>query len=208
MVNEQENMHSAQELKWLIEMSKKKDKELENILGYAADGIGKFACDPFFTILYYNEGLATLVGTTRGRIEKEGFNSSLYIHPDDLPYVRETMAKEIKTRKAFNMHYRLKHLSGRDVWVKVIGVFTKELYQDVYPVIYLIYTDITELVTLNQKLAEANARLELETDRYKTFTELSSETFFEYNTDTNEMILFGEKREWTEKIAPPDPEKC
>ena len=177
MDNDKKSMHDEQDLRWLIEMSKQKDKELETVLSYAADGIGKFACDPTLTILYYNEGLATLVGTTRGKIEKEGFNSSLYVHPDDLAYVRENMAKSVASGQTFNMRYRLRHLSGRDVWVKVTGVFAKEFYQGVYPVIYLIYTDITELVTLNEELAWANTQLELEANRYKAFAELVSESW-------------------------------
>ena len=162
-------MHDEQDLRWLMEMCKEKDKELESVLNYAADGVGKFACDPSLTVLYYNEGLAKLVGTTRGKIEKEGFNSSLYVHPDDLAYVQESMAKGVASGQTFSMRYRLRHLSGRDVWVKTTGFFTKEFYQDVYPVIYLIYTDITELVTLNEKLAWANTQLELEANRYKAF---------------------------------------
>lgn len=201
--NDKKSMHDEQDLRWLIEMSKQKDKELETVLSYAADGIGKFACDPTLTILYYNEGLATLVGTTRGKIEKEGFNSSLYVHPDDLAYVRENMAKSVASGQTFNMRYRLRHLSGRDVWVKVTGVFAKEFYQGVYPVIYLIYTDITELVTLNEELAWANTQLELEANRYKAFAELVSESFFEYDIDTGQMVLFGGNREDPAEIAPP-----
>ena len=192
-----------QDLKWLMEMCKEKDKELESVLNYAADGVGKFACDPSLTILYYNKGLATLVGTTRGKIEKEGFNSSLYVHPDDLAYVQESMAKGVASGQTFSMRYRLRHLSGRDVWVKTTGFFTKEFYQDVYPVIYLIYTDITELVTLNEKLAWANTQLELEANRYKAFAELVNESFFEYDVDTGQMVLFGGKWGDQAKIAPP-----
>lgn len=153
-------------------------------------------------------GLAKLVGTTRGKIEKEGFNSSLYVHPDDLAYVQESMAKGVASGQTFSMRYRLRHLSGRDVWVKTTGFFTKEFYQDVYPVIYLIYTDITELVTLNEKLAWANTQLELEANRYKAFAELVNESFFEYDVDTGQMVLFGGKWGEQAKIAPPTPAEC
>lgn len=87
--------------------------------------------------------------------------------------------------------------------VKVTGVFCKGIYQGVYPVIYLIYTDITELVTLNEELAWANTQLELEANRYKAFAELVSESFFEYDIDTGQMVLFGGKREDPAEIAPP-----
>ena len=60
-----------EEIEYLKELAKRKDKELEGVIGAAADAVGKFICNPEFTILYYTEGLASLVGTTRGRIEKK-----------------------------------------------------------------------------------------------------------------------------------------
>ena len=186
-----------EDINYLLRMAKIKDKELESIFAYAADGMGKFACDPNFTILFYNEGLANLVGTTRGRIEKEGFNSSTYIHPDDIAYVQEITAKALYDGKPFELRYRLKHLSGKDVWTKVNGAFVAELYQNKYPIMFLIYTDITELVLANQAI-------EIEANRYKAFTGLVNEQFFEYNADnvTNPMVLFGNSDENSQKIIP------
>lgn len=146
--------HHNSDFKYLKQLAAQKDQELESILSYAADGIGKFACNDQFTILYYNEGLATLVGTTRGRIEKEGFNSSLYIHPDDLAYVQEKTAKAIKRKKPFTLQYRLRHLDGHDVHVKVRGVFIDELFEDKYPILYFIYTDITSFIIAQKKFQE------------------------------------------------------
>ena len=74
-----------------------------------------------------------MVGTTRGRIEKEGFDSSRYIHPDDYEYVMEKTAKAIEKSKPTTLTYRLKHLRGKDVWVKARVIFLEELYEDQYP---------------------------------------------------------------------------
>ena len=134
-----------EEIEYLKELAKRKDKELEGVIGAAADAVGKFICNPEFTILYYTEGLASLVGTTRGRIEKEGFDSSRYIHPDDYEYVMEKTAKAIEKSKPTTLTYRLKHLSGKDVWVKARVIFLEELYEDQYPIAFFVYTDITEL---------------------------------------------------------------
>lgn len=142
------------DFEYLKELAAQKNRELESVLSYAADGIGKFACNDEFTILYYNEGLANLVGTTRGRIEKEGFNSSLYIHPEDLPYVQEETAKAIETKAPFSLQYRLKHLKGHDVYVKVKGVFVDEMFEEIYPIIYFIYTDITHLAVAQKRFQE------------------------------------------------------
>ncbi|MEY8297749.1 MAG: response regulator [Emergencia timonensis] len=154
-----------EEIEYLKELAKRKDKELEGVIGAAADAVGKFICNPEFTILYYTEGLASLVGTTRGRIEKEGFDSSRYIHPDDYEYVMEKTAKAIEKSKPTTLTYRLKHLSGKDVWVKARVIFLEELYEDQYPIAFFVYTDITEL-------KEANARAE---ERYQSLIETYDE---------------------------------
>lgn len=186
-----ENMKQTQEehnndLEYLLRMAQAKDKELEGVLAYAADGIGKFACDENFTILYYNDGLARLVGTTRGRIEKEGFNSSLYIHTEDIEYVHKETVNAMNNKEAFEMRYRLKHITGKSIWVKVKGIFMDDCYKGIYPIMYLLYTDITELV-------ETNEKLQFEKERYKAFTSLVHEQFFEYDASNEQcpLILFG-----------------
>ncbi len=191
--------------KWLVEMAEQKNQELESVLGYATDGVGKFACDPKLTILYYNAGLAELVGTTRGKIEREGFNSSLYIHPDDVTQVRERLGTVLRQGKPFELRYRLRHTSGNFLWVKVKGIFTEERYQDVYPVVYLVFTDITNLVDTNEKLARAYEQLEVENKRYKAVTELVSEVFFEYNAETRSVSFWGGNLDDAD-IAPPTQE--
>lgn len=146
--------HHNSDFKYLKQLAAQKDKELESILSYAADGIGKFACNDQFTILYYNEGLAALVGINRGRVEKEGFDSSLYIHPEDLSYVQSETDKAIELQKPFTLQYRLKHLDGHDVHVRVRGVFVDELFENKYPIVYFIYTDITSFIIAQKKFRE------------------------------------------------------
>lgn len=146
--------HNNSDFEYMKRLAAQKDRELESILSYAADGIGKFACNDEFTILYYNEGIANLVGIGRGVIEKEGFNSSQYIHPEDLDYVQNETAKAIELRKPFSLQYRLVHADGHDVYVKVRGVFVDELYAQIYPVVYFIYTDITSLVIAQKKFQD------------------------------------------------------
>lgn len=191
--------------KWLLEMAEQKNQELESVLGYATDGVGKFACDPNLTILYYNAGLAELVGTTRGTIEREGFNSSLYIHPDDIPYVQKNLRTVLRRGEPFELRYRLRHTSGKFLWVKVKGIFTEELYRNVYPVVYLVFTDITNLVATNEKLTQAYEELEVENKRYKAVTELVNEAFFEYRSETKSVSLWGGSSD-DASLAPPTAE--
>lgn len=70
-----------------------KNNELEEALTLAADGIGKFALNDEMTILYFNQGLCDLVGEKAEGIEEAGFNSTLYVHEDDLEYIKMEFIK-------------------------------------------------------------------------------------------------------------------
>lgn len=72
-----------------------KNNELEEALTLAADGIGKFVLNDELTILYFNQGLCNLVGEKAENVEIVGFNSSLYIHTDDVELVKEKISGSI-----------------------------------------------------------------------------------------------------------------
>lgn len=161
-----------------------KNNELEEVLTLAADGIGKFALNDELTILYFNQGLCDLVDEKAENIEEVGFNSSLYIHKDDLEYVKMEFIKVVESRKKnFKMTYRLVHKNGYSIHVKVNGFFTDELYEDKYPIFYLIFTNISSLVHINQEL-------EMERKRYAMFTDLLLESYFEYDVKSDILKIF------------------
>jgi diguanylate cyclase (GGDEF)-like protein len=172
--------------------------ELGRVLLQAAGAVGKFACDPFFTMLYYTDGLIELIGMNQNDVEQKKFQTSDFIHPDDLPYVIQGMQIAAQTMKPFSMQYRLCHRSRHDIWVSARGVFVSERYQKQFPVVYLIYTDITALVNANQKL-------ELEAKRYKAFSELLQECFFEYDAFERQVSFFGTGAERWQKYGVVDP---
>lgn len=161
-----------------------KNNELEEVLTLAADGIGKFALNDELTILYFNQGLCDLVGVKPEDVEQLGFNSQLYIHKDDLEYVKMKFIKVVESRKKnFKMTYRLVHKNGYPIHIKVNGFFIDELYEDKYPIFYLIFTNISSLVYMNQEL-------ELERKRYAMFTDLLLESYFEYDVKSDILKIF------------------
>lgn len=143
---------ASKDMEYLRELAEQKDRELESVIGAAADAVGKFACNPEFTVLYYTDGLAAMVGLSRGVVEKDGFNSSKYIHPDDIERVLKETEAAVAAQKPFSLYYRLKNTNGSIIWVKVKGIFLDELYEDRYPIAYFIYTDITEQKQREQEL--------------------------------------------------------
>lgn len=161
-----------------------KNNELEEVLTLAADGIGKFALNEELTILYFNQGLCNLVGEKAENIEKHGFNSSLYVHPDDMERIKKELEEILEAnQKNFKMTYRLLHTSGIFIYVKVNGLITDEIYEDKYPIIYLIFTNISSLIKVNHEL-------EMERKRYAMFTDLLLESYFEYDIKNDILKIY------------------
>lgn len=177
-------MATDDEFELLNRLVEAKDRELESVFDLVADGIGKFACNDEFSILYYNWGLADLVGADRGLVESQGFDSSLYIYEEDYPKLQAAIAQAIERDEPFSVTYRLKHTDGRLIWVKTNGLLIDELYQDTYPIMYLFYTDITDIV-------ETSERLSIELKRHEALMALTGEMFVEYDYIDDELLLLG-----------------
>lgn len=177
-------MRDEEEFELLKRLVDQKDRELESVFDAIADGIGKFVCNEEFSILYYNDGLAKLCGVDRGVVEEQGFNSSLYIYAEDQPRLERVVQNAAVTGEPFSITYRLVHADGRHIWVKTNGVLTDELYQDEYPIMYLFYTDVTDVV-------ETSERLRIEVERQRIFMELTGEMFVEYDHVADDLALLG-----------------
>lgn len=110
--------HDDKAFELLKKLVDQKNHELESVFDAIADGIGKFACNDEFSILYYNDGLARLCGVDRGVVESQGFNSSLYIYREDQPRLERAVQHAIETGEPFSITYRLVHADGHRIWVK------------------------------------------------------------------------------------------
>ncbi|WP_302391547.1 sensor domain-containing diguanylate cyclase [Eggerthella sinensis] len=176
--------HDDKAFELLKKLVDQKNHELESVFDAIADGIGKFACNDEFSILYYNDGLARLCGLDRGVVESRGFNSSLYIYDEDQPRLERAVQHAVETGEPFSITYRLVHADGHRIWVKTNGMLTEERYQDAYPVMYLFYTDVTDVV-------EANERLRIELERQRILMDLTGEMFVEYDYASDELTMLG-----------------
>ncbi|WP_462424790.1 GGDEF domain-containing protein [Fusobacterium sp. THCT13E1] len=161
-----------------------KNNELEEVLTLAADGIGKFVLNDELTMLYFNQGLCDLVGEKAENFEKIGFKTDIYIHPEDVGrIVNKVLAVRETGEKTFKLSYRLKHTGGYFIHVKVNGLFIDELYEEKYPILYLIYTNVSSLV-------QTNYELEMERKRYAMFTDLLLESYFEYDIKSDILKIY------------------
>ncbi len=91
---------------------------LEKVLDSISDGLGKFACNEEFTVLYFSDGLAALSEVDRVDVEKQGFNSDIYIHVDDRQMVRQAIMDAVAANEPFTCTYRLYRKEGGFRWVK------------------------------------------------------------------------------------------
>lgn len=166
---------------------KDKTLELNNFYSIIADGIGKFAFCEDFTLLYCNDRLLELVGLSRDEIKANHNRTVDYIMEEDIGRLTEVWQKALEGDKRFSVQYRIKHKSGKLIWVNLTGIFSDELYQETIPVLYCIFTDITELVKSYEQLA-------LEKERYRMIIELVEGITFEYDM-INDTMEFPNKYE-------------
>lgn len=157
---------------------------LEKVLDSISDGLGKFACNEEFTVLYFSDGLAALSEVDRADVEKQGFNSDIFIHVDDRQRVRRVIMDAVAANEPFTCTYRLYRKEGGFRWVKARGVPTGEVYQGEFPIIYVFYTDVTDVVETSEQLQE-------ELERRRVLMDLTGEMFVEYDHVLDELTVLG-----------------
>lgn len=117
-------------------------RDMQMIMNVATDGIAKFACTTPFTILYFNEKYMEFTGLSAQELSQPEFDALNYIHPDDTDKVMSafTAAKEQKGR--FSVKLRMCANNDSYFNVHLQGIFTNEVYENIYPVFYAIYTKL------------------------------------------------------------------
>lgn len=120
-------------------------QEIKLLIDGATDGIVKAVYTPSgFRLLYYNAKCAQLFGTNSEFSAPKEYNMLDHIHPNEQGAVMASFQKAIATRGDFALFFRLLRDDGRYIPVKLKGLFTKELYENQYPIFYAVYTLLSE----------------------------------------------------------------
>lgn len=137
-----------------------KTSDIEKFNNTLACGVCKIVFNQACTLLYANEYFFKMFGYTREDVSAVNYRTVQYIYEEDLPWVVRQTQEKLKTGKPYTLEYRIKHKNGSLVWVKLNSILSEEVYQGNTPVLYCIYTDITELKTIQQALHEKTVLLE------------------------------------------------
>ena len=130
------------------------EKDIDELVNTAADGIAKLAVNPEFTFLYTNQKFLNLIGRTSKDIEVDGFMGIKYFHQDDVPQIFEALYFAMEKKMPYSISYRIQHKNGQYISVRTKCLFVNENYNGT-PVMYSIFTDITDMVKMNEQLREA-----------------------------------------------------
>ena len=111
--------------------------------------VGKHLLDPYFTVIWANDFFYEKTGYGREEYEAT-FHNHVSEYYSAFPDAYETMGKFIKTalkhgEPSYEFVCPMPVKGGSRIWIKVVGTFTKEMVDGI-PVIYSVFTDITDLV--------------------------------------------------------------
>lgn len=126
------------------------DKDIDMLVDTAADGIAKFAINPEFRILYANSKFLDLIGRSSDDLKNDGYNGIAYFHEEDIPQIFEALYLGMEKKSAYSISYRIKHKDGHNVHVNTKCLFVDENYEGM-PVMYSIFTDITDMVKAKEE---------------------------------------------------------
>jgi len=90
-----------------------------------------------------------------------------WIHPEDRPWVEQTLQKHLEQRQGFNIEYRMRHQSGDYIWVRNRG---QAIWDKTNHPVRMIgtWSDISEFKRLNAALRQSEAS-------YRAIVELQTE---------------------------------
>jgi PAS domain S-box-containing protein len=118
--------------------------------------------DAFFTPLYLNNHVETLVGYTATEFISGAVNFVQLYHPEDTKMIFEAVEKALEEKTSFNLQYRIKHKNGIYKWVGEVGIGLYEAGELVMLEGYL--NDITEKKNAEDEIRQSRRNLELAAD--------------------------------------------
>lgn len=146
------------------------DYEYNMFMSLMHVSVSKHLFDEHFTVIWANSYFYEMIGYTKEEYESEYHNHVDEYYRNDPQAVRN-MGKIImdayrKGEPGYEFECPMPVKSGAITWIRVTGRFTDELHDGI-PVIYTIYTDITDLKEMQIELEDRSKKLReaLETAR-------------------------------------------
>lgn len=139
------------------------DYEYNMFMSLMHVSVSKHLFDEHFTVLWANDYFYELIGYT-----KEEYDSRFHKHvdeyykndPESVAVMTEVIVKAYEAGEpGYEFECRMPVNGGKMSWIRVTGRFTDEL-KDGIPVIYTIYTDITDLKNMQMALEERTLKMQ------------------------------------------------
>lgn len=117
-------------------------RDMEMLMDASTDGMAQYACTDPLKLLYFNQKCVDLFGIPAAVLSAPDYNPMNPIHPDDINDVKAAIKIAAIARRPFTREFRVLHQDGSYLLVKLQGVFISELYENKYPVFYVMYTKL------------------------------------------------------------------
>ncbi len=136
-------------------------------------GVQQCLNDPWFTIIYANEGFVTLFGYSRQELKARFQDRFLnLVHPDDRAPMYKQFLEQLNTGSAKDLEYRVIAKDGRTIWV--LDKCQPVMGEDGREYLNCVLIDITQV-----KQAQEDLRLSME--RYQIILDQTNDIIFEWN---------------------------
>ena len=162
------------------------ERDIDALINSSTDGIGKYAFDDNLSILYYNSKLLELFGfDDRGLSQEQLMNTLDYVCKDDKIQLLHVLNEALSHKSIFSHTYRIVHQQdGHLVHVRVKGMYTEELYNNKYPVFYLLYTDVSDLARQNEIISMQQKEMAIVND-------MTDDLIYEYDIASGKFSMLG-----------------
>lgn len=172
--------------------------EYNMLMGSMHVGVGKHLLDPYFTVIWANDFYYEKTGYTREEYEA-AFHNHVSEYYSALPDTYESMGNSIRTalergEPSYEFVCPMPVKGGHRIWIKVVGTFTKETVDGI-PVIYSVFTDITDLVQAQTEKSVAYDNLPGFIAKFQIREGCGPERFVFLNANDRFIAFFGARAE-------------
>lgn len=166
-----------------------RERDLSELINSSTDGVAKFAFDDGLSLLFFNRKFLELFGYEKSSFangEKPRTADSLMAEERAAFFgiLQEAYAKQ----QIFNSILHIQSKGGKVLSVRVKGMFTEEKHLEKFPVFYVLFTDVTDLVELNEKLS-------IQQEKMGIINDMTEDILYEYDPTEHRLSILGKKTE-------------